>query len=282
MTQAPSSHPHWLVVEGARTALFVPGDRPERFAKAVDSGADLPILDLEDAVSADAKAGARESVRSWLQEGGRASVRINVADSADQPEDVTALADVPGLVAILVPKAEDPDVLGEIHDRLQVPLIALIETVVGVDRLREITQVPGVARLGFGHLDYSVDLGSESSREAMLSARSSVIFASRLAGLAAPIDGVTAQFRDDDLLADDAAYARDLGFTGKFLIHPRQVAITRDTFSPAPEEVTWAQRVIEAARTAGAVQVDGEMVDAPVVARAERILQRSSSEPVVR
>ncbi|WP_109471049.1 HpcH/HpaI aldolase/citrate lyase family protein [Ornithinimicrobium cavernae] len=279
-------------VQSARSFLFVPGDRPERFDKAVASGADVVIIDLEDAVAPEAKAVARDAVVKWLTEGGRAAVRVNAADSAEHADDVAALAGIAsaaeasgagaptpstGLLAVVLPKADDPDLASSVANLTGVPVIALVESALGVVRAHELAAAPGVSRLAFGHLDYAVDLGSGNGREAVLLARSTLVLASRAAGLPGPIDGVTTALDDTEVLTDDLAYARDLGLTGKLLIHPRQVEPTHAAHRPSEEEVAWAQRVIEAASAGGAVRVDGDMVDPPVVARAEEILRRKGN-----
>lgn len=257
----------------ARSALFVPGDRPDRFDKAVASGADLVVCDLEDAVSTERKDLARTEVTAWLDGGAKACVRLNPPGSPHHEADVERLAGVEGVTAVLVPKAEDAETLRSTAVALDAPVVALIETAVGISRAAELASVPGVVRLGFGHLDYSVDIGASGTHTAMLSARCAVVLASRLAGLAGPLDGVTPQFDDEEALAADAAHARELGFTGKFLIHPRQVPGTHAAWAPSPEQVEWARRVVEAAAAGGAVQVDGAMVDGPVVAHARAILR---------
>ena len=160
------------------------------------------------------------------------------------------------------------------------PVIALVESALGIVRAHELASAAGVSRLAFGHLDYAVDLGSGNGREAVLLARSTLVIASRAAGLPGPIDGVTTALDDAAVLTDDLAYARDLGLTGKLLIHPKQVEPTHAAHRPSDEEVAWAQRVIEAAAAGGAVRVDGDMVDAPVVARAHDILTRGAPPPV--
>lgn len=262
-------------ISSARTALFVPGDRPDRFEKAAASGADLVVCDLEDAVAAGSKAQALDAVADWLSKGARACVRINASGTAEQATELTRLRNLPGLVGVLVPKAEDPMELERIHEHVGVPLVPLVETALGVSRVMAVAAADGVVRLGFGHLDYSVDIGSGTGRVAMLSARSAVVLASRVAGLAGPFDGVTPDLDDDDKLADDAGYALDLGFTGKLLIHPRQVAPAQETFTPSAEQLAWARRIVAASEKGGAVRVDGAMVDAPVVAAALRVLRRS-------
>ncbi|MCK0112732.1 CoA ester lyase [Ornithinimicrobium sp. F0845] len=266
-------------VQSARSFLFVPGDRPDRFDKAVATGADVVIIDLEDAVAPETKAEARHAATMFISEGGRAAVRLNGADSTEHAADVLALAGTHNaprhqLVAVVLPKAEDPDVASTIAEQIGVPVIALVESALGVARAHELARAPGVARLALGHLDLAADLGSGNGREAMLLARSTLVLASRAAGLPGPIDGVTTALDDTDVLVDDLAYARDLGLTGKLLIHPRQVEPTHAAHRPSEDEVAWAQRVLEAAAGGGAVRVDGDMVDAPVVARAEDILRR--------
>ena len=275
MAVDPTRSADLVEIYSARTALFVPGDRPDRFGKAAASGTDLVVCDLEDAVAPGSKAEALEAVTGWLAGGARACVRLNVSGTAEHVSELSRLKGLSGLVAVLVPKAEDPAQLERIHEHVGVPVVPLIETALGVARVMEVAAAGGVARLGFGHLDYSVDIGSGTGRVAMLHARSAVVLASRVAGLPGPFDGVTPDLDDDAKVADDAAYARDLGFTGKLLIHPRQVAPARETFTPSTEQVAWARRVVAASEQGGAVRVDGAMVDAPVVARAVRVLRQS-------
>lgn len=276
-------------VQSARSFLFVPGNRPERFDKAVASGADVVIIDLEDAVAPESKASARDATVAWLTGGGRAAVRVNAADSPEHEGDVAALAGIglgagtdsgaagSGLLAVVLPKADDPAQASAVSEQTGVPVIALVESAIGVVRAPEIASATGVCRLAFGHLDYAVDLGSGNGREPMLHARSTLVLASRAAGLPGPIDGVTTALDDAAVLTEDLRYARDLGLTGKLLIHPRQVEATHAAHRPSEDEVAWARRVIEAAAGGGAVRVDGDMVDAPVVARAEDIIARDGS-----
>lgn len=287
-------------VQRARSFLFVPGDRPDRFDKAVAAGADVVIIDLEDAVSPEHRPTAREAVVAWLQAGGRAAVRVSAVGTADHEADVAALrllatgpvasgepaeAEEPaeardepagGLVAVLVAKAEDPAALCALASRLSTPVVALLETAVGVLRAAEIAASDGVARLAVGHLDLAAKLGSGTSHVAMLHARSHLVLASRAAGLPGPVDGVTTALDHPDLLTDDLRHARELGMGGKLLIHPRQVGVTHVAFRPDEDEVAWAERILAAVaeQGTGAVRVDGDMVDAPVVARATDILGR--------
>ena len=133
------------------------------------------------------------------------------------------------------------------------------------------------ARLAFGSIDFAADIGCAHVREALLSARSELVLASRLAGRAAPLDGVTTSINDPDLVRGDAAHAAMLGFGGKLLIHPAQVEPARAGFRPTPDELAWAERVLAAGRDGRATTVDGAMVDAPVRLRAEQVRRRADA-----
>jgi citrate lyase subunit beta/citryl-CoA lyase len=261
----------------ARTLLFVPGNRPDRFAKAAATAADLVIVDLEDAVPEEEKSTARAAVAQWLSEDGRAAVRVNATKSAHYEPDVSALAGLPGLQAVVVPMADDPVALSALHRRLgpDVEIVALIETALGVVRAVELASAPGVGRLAFGHLDFAADIDSSIGDEAMLMARSTLVVASRAAGLPGPVDGVTTALDDPAQSGADAVRARGLGFSGKLCIHPKQVDAVNAAFSPSPDEIAWAHRVTEASTARGAVRVDGHMVDAPVILKAQAILARA-------
>jgi citrate lyase subunit beta / citryl-CoA lyase len=262
-------------VQTARSLLFVPGDHPGRFDKAADSGTDLVVIDLEDAVAADRKDGARASAVAWLSRGGRACVRINDPSSALFSTDLEALADVPGLVAVVLPKADSSKSLTAVAQHTGTPVIALIESAAGMVRVHDIASTPGVARLAFGHLDYALDLGADAGWSAMLHARSSLVLASRAAGLPGPVDGVTTALDDAEVLDRDLRRASEIGFTAKLLVHPQQVPVTHAAFRPGEEEVLWARRVAESVTGGAAVRVDGHMVDAPVLARAQAILRNA-------
>lgn len=265
------------LVEHARSCLFVPGDRPDRFAKAAAAGADLVIIDLEDAVAAEEKPTARREVRRWLSEGGRAAVRLSAPDTDEHGLDLEALGGLPGLVAVAVAKVEEGSSLDGVARRLDVPVVPLIETARGMRQVEEITSTAGVARLAFGHIDYSLDLGCVPEREALLHARSTLVMISRSAGLPGPIDGVTTTLDVEDQLRADLRHSRRLGFTGKLLIHPAQVAETHRAFQPTDVEITWAGKVLAAVKSSGdgAIRVDGALVDAPVAALAQQILRRA-------
>lgn len=257
----------------ARSLLFVPGSRPDRFEKALASGANVVVLDLEDAVPDPDKGSARTAVASWLAHGA-AMVRINGFASLHHEADVEALTGRPGLRGVVVPRAEDPAVLTALAARLgrEVSLVALVETATGLCRVHEIAVAAGVTRLAFGQLDFAADVGSSTDDAALLLARSTLVVASRAAGLPGPIDGPTTALDDPGVAAADARRAKALGFTGKLCIHPSQVAPVNLAFAPTEEEVTWARRIVDAAARGGAVRVDGQMVDAPVFQRARDLL----------
>jgi citrate lyase subunit beta/citryl-CoA lyase len=268
-----------MAVAPRRSWLYVPGDRPERFAKAVASGADVVICDLEDAVSAANKAIARRAVADWLR-GHRAVVRVNGVGTPWHDDDVAAIADAPGLAAVLLPKTDEPTPIQQLAHRLakHIDVIPLVETAAGVANAGAIAAAPRVAALAFGSIDFALDLGIDDTdgvdETALLYARSTLVIASRAAGIASPIDGVTVSLSDAHAIGPDARRARALGFGGKQCIHPRQVHEVNAAFSPSPAAIARARRVIDAAEKAhgSAIQVDGQMIDKPRIDQARRVL----------
>lgn len=263
-------------VREVRTLLFAPGNRPERFAKAAGSGTGLVVFDLEDAVPPEQKAAARAHVSDWLAGGHVCVVRINAAGTEWFDEDIQAVAGHDCVV--LVPKAEDPAALRDLAGRLAPAscLIALIETAAGVMNAASIAAVPGVQRLAFGNFDLAVQLGlAPDDRLALASARCALVLASAATGIAPPIDGVTADVHDTDLLGEDVRYARRMGFTGKLCIHPGQLAVADDALRLTGDELRWARSAVEAPLVNGVAVLNGQMVDKPVVDRAHRILRQA-------
>jgi citrate lyase subunit beta/citryl-CoA lyase len=259
--------------------LFVPGDRPDRFEKALASDADEVIIDLEDAVAARAKAYARDVTVAWLGTGGRAWVRVNGHDTPWHDADLAALAGLPGLKGIVLPKATNPDVLDDVGRTTKTAIIALIETAAGIHRAFDIAAAPAVHRLALGSIDLALDLNARETDTALLLARSTIVVASRVADLPPPIDGVTTNFAEPTEVARDAAHARELGFGGKLCIHPAQITAARAPFLPTPDELSWAHKVLAAAsaRGGGATQVDGRLIDQPVQRLARRILDQHAA-----
>lgn len=264
-----------------RTYLFVPGTRPERFSKALATAADAVVLDLEDAVAIDDKASARESIAAWLAaaapaDRARIVVRINDAASRWFADDLKALAEA-GLMQLMLPKAESPQQVSAVRAVLPAAqVLALIESARGVAGVDAIAAAAGVSRLVFGTLDFALDLDLDTSRDAigLACAASRIAIASRVAGLAAPVAGVTPQLDDEARLLADWADARCHGFGAKLCIHPKQVAPLHQAMRPGAEAIAWARRVLAAeAASPGVAQLDGRMVDRPVVLQAERVLR---------
>lgn len=253
--------------------LFLPANRLDRLEKAAATAADAIIIDLEDAVAIDQKETARAGLGGALDAISTQKtivVRINGTDTDWYSEDAEAVATLP-VAAVMLPKAELADQCEDIARQCRKPLIALIETARGVHNAATIAQ--SADRMAFGNLDFAADLSLEQDRMALAYARSILAVASRVAGIAAPIDGVTQEFNDLEIVEDDARHSRAMGFGGKLLIHPRQIDAARRAFMPNADEIAWARRIVEAAGAhTGVLTVDGQMVDAPVLKRAKQIL----------
>ncbi|WP_181776071.1 HpcH/HpaI aldolase/citrate lyase family protein [Amycolatopsis pittospori] len=254
----------------AKTFLFVPGHRPDRFAKAAASGADVVILDLEDAVGPGHKEAAREHVRTWLEDGNRAIVRINAPGTPWYDGDV---AITERALAVMLPKAEDPAQVDAVPG---VPVIPLVETAAGIAAAVAICAADAVVRPAFGSVDLASQLGVDhSSHEALRYARSALVIASAAAGKAAPIDGVTTALDDEAALTVDLEHARILGFSGKLCVHPRQVPVANKAFVPTGSEIEWARGVLAPVGDGSVAVAGGQMVDRPVELRARAILDRA-------
>jgi citrate lyase subunit beta/citryl-CoA lyase len=259
----------------ARSVLFVPGDRPDRFAKAAACGADAIVIDIEDSVAAARKDEAREHVHAWLASGGTGAVRINSPDTRWFEEDVALVGS--HRCTVFLPQASGPDEVADAVGRLPASsqVIALLETAAGVVNAASICRVPRLIRTAFGQVDLSAELGIDpDDRWAHLFSRSTVVLASAAAGLAPPLDGVTTDLGNVERLKADTKHAVALGFTGKLCIHPTQVPLVNDVFKPTHDELDWARRVVDSSANGGATVVGGRMVDKPVVDRAQRILDR--------
>lgn len=254
-------------LETIRAPLFVPADRPDRFGKAAASGTDAVILDLEDAVAAEAKDKARSALTTDFTDL-PVVVRINAYGTPFHDADLTALAMLRP-AAVMLPKSENVALRDVIEKLGGIPIVALIETARGLAEARSIAATPGVIRLAFGSIDFCSDIGCAHQRDVLTPPRCELVLASRLAEIAAPLDGVTVQLDDPALSHDDARHARDLGMTGKLCIHPKQIGEVKRAFAPSDAELAWARRVL--ASGDGATLVDGEMVDEPVRIRARAL-----------
>jgi len=265
------------------TWLFVPGNRPERFDKALASGADVIILDVEDAVAPEDKPEARRAIAQWCAaattERSRLAIRINDPTTTWFADDLELLRSTAVAVAML-PKAEEPWHVTQVVRAMAADgfVIPMIESAQGVAAVEAIASAERVLRLAFGTLDYAVDLDLSGDERGLAYAASRIAVASKCAGLATPIAGVTLALDDETRLEADVAFARACGFGAKLCIHPRQVEAVRRLFAPTPDEIDWAARIVAAAEGhAGAFALDGTMVDRPVLLKAQAILGRRTN-----
>lgn len=257
-----------------RTSLYVPGDRPERFDTAIQSGADSVIIDLEDAVAESVKPHAREYAVEWLRSNPGMPVWVRVNNRSDLLSvDLDAISPVSGL-GVVIPKADLAACA-----RTSLPVVALIETALGVVQAREIAALPNVVRLALGEADLAADLGIEPSadHQEFAAIRSEIVVASAAAMIAAPAGPVFTDLEDGDGLVASSEQLRRQGFGGRSILHPKQVGAVHGAFAPPGERVVWARRVLDAFRSAesagrGGVIVAGEFVDAAVARRAEAVL----------
>lgn len=264
----------------ARSALFVPGSRPERFAKALAAGADVVIVDFEDAVEEPLKRQARDNLSAFLNNTPQASVwvRVNAPEHAEHLADLAFCQRHAGVVGVLLPKAESAAQVVAVAATGR-PIWPIIESARGLLALAEIAQAPSVERLSFGGLDLALDLnlssGSAAAQFVLDQARMSLLLHSRGANLQAPLDGVHPAIDDPEGLRRSVRHAYEMGFSGALCIHPKQVPVIHGALAPSADDLAWAKRVIEASASAGgagAFQLEGQMVDAPVLLRARRLL----------
>lgn len=266
-----------------RTSLYVPGDTPERFDKALASGADAVVCDLEDAVAEAAKPAAREAVASWLRANSGAPAWVRVNNRPDLLDSDAAMVrslvdDGIGLAGVVVPKADPAACAVDFGGSA---IMALIESAVGVAEIYEIAAVPGVVRLSLGEADLAADLGMQLSADAleMWPIRTRVVVASVGRGLDAPSGPVHLDLNDDEGLVATSESLRRHGFSGRSVIHPKQVAAVNAAFTPSEDEITRAEAVVatfEAAAAEGreVAVLDGQFIDAPVLRQARLVLAR--------
>lgn len=294
-----------------RTLLFIPGNRPNMLAKIPALSADALALDLEDSVPLQEKDVARALVRNALSSYGAKTesiradtainagqkllfVRLNALSTGLTGADLEAVA-VPGLDGVIYPKAESPEdirtveaLISQAEARVGLPsgalrLVAIVETAKGVINAHTIAMAsPRLVAIAFGGEDFATDIGVQRTKEGteLLHARSHVALAAKAAGIGA-LDTVCVYLDDEEQLLKECRLARQLGFSGKLAIHPKQIPAIISTFSPTPEEVAYARRVVEAfdaAQAAGlaAVSLDGKMIDIPIAERYRRILEAAS------
>jgi len=268
-------NPHAL-----RSLLFVPATRPDRIAKALASPADAVIVDLEDAVADGDKANARDTLEAFLGDNPQVSlmVRVNAPGTPYHEPDLALCARQTAITRLLVPKAESRQALAKAA-ACDKPLWLQIETAQGLLALSSLAVAAGVERLSFGALDMITELGlapeTPGARQMLDQGRYQLVVHSRAAGLAAPLESPHPALDDTDAVARTAVHAKEMGFTGMLCIHPRQLPVVNQAFSPSEAEVAWARQVVDgASHQAGAFSVAGQMVDAPVISRAQGILAK--------
>lgn len=271
------------MTESFRTWLYAPGDRPDRCIKALASEADQVIWDLEDAVREPDKLAARETlVKLLVQEPLTRMpwIRLNALDTPWGTDDLLALSEAFGTRTPrwVIPKTTRATIetlrcLGMVGEWL-----LIIESAAGLRDVWQMArpwQISGVTRLAFGSLDYRNDIGAlETPDESELTMpRSLLVWASRVWGWPAPIDAVYPAIEDGEAIRTSAWRGRSLGMAGKMVIHPRQISPVQEAYAPTDQEIAWARDVLRAAEGGGAVKVQGEMVDRPVIERARRLIR---------
>lgn len=273
-----------------RSALFVPAASLDRIPKALATDASIVIVDLEDAVEADVKFSARQQLERWAYDnpGRRFFLRINDARSPWFIDDLAFAGRIDKhILGVVLPKAESAkDVIPV--ERLGVPVIPLIESAAGVTNLKEICAVDGVTRLSFGELDLAFNLGIDREAEGAMRllnhVRSQIILHSRAAKLNAPLDTVYPNFNDLDGFKKRLEFSKGMGFGGSLCIHPTQLEVVHEVFMPKPTDLEWAQRIVDAAQKFGSAvfQLDGEMVDKPVIDHAYAVLKETDGVVITR
>ena len=272
-------------LKSAQAFLFVPGNRADRILKSLNTNAHAIIIDLEDAVPLSDKEKARRTMLRVLPQilsanPSRILVRINAYGSEFFNEDIQLLS-ILGVGAIVVPKAESKSQLFEIEKKLSrsISIIPMIESARGLDQLKDISSHPSIVRLTLGNIDLQANLGMKCSpaEEELLPLKFQMVLMSRLFELAPPIDGVTVEFTSTETIAADVQRAKSMGFSGKLCIHPSQIEPVIQGFMPTLAEVENAKAIVIADSNAngGAVQLNGKMVDRPVVLMAKLVLQQA-------
>lgn len=269
------------IEESGPAYLFCPGNRPERFVKAIEVS-DVAVLDLEDGVGEADKDMAREAVVRHMRADGRGMVRINLPGTDRGLADAESVARA-GARLILLPKTESATEIDSVAKRCAATFIATIETARGLMALEEIAAHPSVAAISWGPYDLAADMGLRAVRDdsarllpPLEFARNCVLIATAAAGKMA-LDTVTSELNREDVIAADATEAALLGFCGKFSIHPKQVPVIRAAFRPDDAEVERSRRMLDAAEGRGAVLFEGEMVDGPMLHRARGILAAANA-----
>lgn len=256
--------------EIARSWLLVPGTKPELFSKAASSRADQIVLDIEDAVDPKLKPQALEDVANWLDQGGKAWVRVNDRNTDFWQADLDRLRSCPNLMGVMLAKAEAASHVEDTFAALggRYPVLALVETALGIEEVTHIARARGAFRLAFGSGDYRRDTGTAMNDMAMAYPRSRLVVGSRVGNLPGPIDGPTVG-TSHALLREQAELAVALGLTGKLCLDVDQLAVINETISPTKSDVVWATDFLNDFEERGRVIRDGS--DLPRLGRAEKI-----------
>jgi len=254
----------------ARSWLLVPGTRADTFDDMAASRADAVVLDIEDAVDPSNKPQARQDVVDWLRAGGRAWVRVNDAASPFWADDLAALAGIPSLLGIMLAKTESPAQVTSSVDRLggDVPIVALIESAIGMEDAAHIARARGAFRLAFGSGDFRRDTGMSADAEAMAYPRARLVVASRVGNLPGPIDGPTVG-NSMPTLREQSGITVSMGMTGKLCLSAEQAPVINEVICPTPSEVLWALDFLADFESRGRVVRDGS--DLPRLGRAQKI-----------
>ena len=259
-----------ITAEISRSWLLFAATKPESFDKALASGTDQLVLDVEDAVDPKAKPQALVDVIAWLEAGNKAWVRINDYTTPFWAADVAALKGVKNLQGVMLAKVEDASQVEATFDALggETPVVALVESALGIEEARNIACARGTFRLAFGSGDYRRDTGTAADDMAMLYPRSRLVTASRIGHLPGPIDGPTITTSCSQLRVA-SEHTVVLGLTGKLCVDPGQIPVINETICPTQADVTWARDFLADFEARGRVIRDGS--DMPRLGRAEKI-----------
>lgn len=274
-----------------RSLLFVPADQEKMLLKINHLEADVILIDLEDAVAMDDKQIGRDLIKKHIHFWNKSIfIRVNGIETDDFQEDmdlIREMSDAKSLNGVMLPKSSsehDITILTQYLDITEqqtnenygIKIIPLIESALGVEESYKIASAdPRVMRLAFGGIDFTSDIGAEvtTKEKELLYARSKIILSSRCANIGKPIDTVYTDFKNNDGFNDSCTFAKSLGFGGKLLIHPSQIEITNTIFSPTKEDIDFAKKVMTlSVKEKGAFQLDGKMIDKPIIEKAQRVL----------
>ena len=275
-----------VAISQNKTWLFVPATRIDRVEKAFASGADAVIVDLEDAVAHEDKAQAREALKKYYDDQNDKQnyqplwLRINKAGSEEFIKDIVLCQQLPNLAGVLLAKAEQASDIESVHQLTSLPVIALIESAVGLYQIDSMAKVVGLAAFSYGFLDLCNDLqvqvGTPAADIVANQIRYQFILTSKVHQLSPPIDTIYPDFNDEVGLTDRAQLWSQMGMSGMLCIHPKQVATIQRALQPSDSEMLFAQRVVEEYERSGQAvfKIDGEMVDAPVIERSRQLLAK--------